>query len=390
MTNRLKVLILASWYPSREHPTRAVFVREHAKAVSLFDDVRVLCAPDPKPNLKHLWQLELETDSAVSEQISTYRLSYRHLRFFKLSYFTYLWSILRAYQTIVRTGFRPDVIHAHVYELGIPAVILGKIFRTPVVITEHFSEFLWKVIRGKELWKAKLAFGMANRVITVSHALQQAIEAYGIKAEFRVIPNPVASEFFHMISDHRNNTSTFHLLFVGGLERHHKKGVPFLLRALSQLATHRRDWHMDIIGDGETRREYESLKAELGLTDFVSFHGNKPRAEVVKFMHRANLFVLPSLWETFSVVTAEALASGTPVIVTRCGGPEEFVTPEVGTVVPKGDSEALANALRLALDHLPAFNHQKLTEYARSRFSPEVVGKMTHDMYMGILSPDEY
>ena len=58
-------------------------------------------------------------------------------------------------------------------------------------------------------------------------------------------------------------------------------------------------------------------------------------------MRESHLFVLASLTETFSAATAEALASGLPVLATRCGGPEEYLTPELGRLVAADDVEAL-------------------------------------------------
>ena len=82
-------------------------------------------------------------------------------------------------------------------------------------------------------------------------------------------------------------------------------------------------------------------------------------------MQQADLFVLPSIVETFSVATAEALATGTPVLVTDCGGPTEFVTPEVGCVVPTSDPEALCAKLNVMLDSLVQYPSDVLSRMRR-------------------------
>jgi len=60
--DRLQVLFITAWYPTKEHPVWGVFVREHAKAVRLYDDVAVLHGAGVDPNLQRLWRVEQETD----------------------------------------------------------------------------------------------------------------------------------------------------------------------------------------------------------------------------------------------------------------------------------------------------------------------------------------
>jgi len=106
---------------------------------------------------------------------------------------------------------------------------------------------------------------------------------------------------------------------------------------------------------------------------------------VVEFMQRANLFVLPSLVETFSVPAAEAMACGTPVLSTRCGGPEEFIVEDVGILVPSHDADALFRGLDQMLDNLHLYSRQRISRYARERFAPEVVGAQLHAVYESLI-----
>ena len=130
--------------------------------------------------------------------------------------------------------------------------------------------------------------------------------------------------------------------------------------------------------------EYEQLTGELKLCDKVTFHGLKPKPAVAEFMRRADLFVLPSLFETFSAPAAEALATGTPVLATRCGGPEEFVVDDVGVLVSPGDADALRGGLDYMLDRLQRYSRRGLSQYARERFSLEVVGAKLHAVYQAV------
>jgi glycosyltransferase involved in cell wall biosynthesis len=137
-----------------------------------------------------------------------------------------------------------------------------------------------------------------------------------------------------------------------------------------------------MVGDGPARAEYEGLAVDSGLANKVTFHGLKAKSEVAEFMRQADLLVLPSLFETFSVVAAEALTTGTPVLTTRCGGPEEYINEDVGLVVPPADAEALCEGLDYMLDHLEKFNPSKISRYAIERFSPDRIGKQLHGIYL--------
>jgi glycosyltransferase involved in cell wall biosynthesis len=378
---RLKVVFITAWYPTREQRVGGVFVREHAKAVRLYDDVVVLHCAGSDPKLKGLWRLEEETDESLTEGIPTYRVWFRPLPIPKASYFIYLWSVFRVFRHITAHSFRPHIIHAHIYDAGVPAVLIGRLYHIPVVISEHYTGFPRRLLSQTSILKARFAFSWAKLVLPVSRALQGGIEGYGIHARFQVVPNVVDTSLFFPRTDKPSEDTQKRILFVGLLDSSHKKGVPYLLQALAQLRQERDDWHLDIVGDGPVRAEYEQLARKLGIAKKVTFHGLKSKQEVAEFMRHADLFVLPSVYETFSVVAAEALATGTPVLATRCGGPEEFVAENVGMIVPPGDSEALYKGLNYMLDHLECYSRSEISSYAAERFSPERIGKQLHTVY---------
>ena len=381
---RLKILFVTNWYPTLDEPAKAVWVREHAKAVQLYADVVVLHFAGTDAGLRPSSHVLPETNEVLNEGIPTYRVRHRRSRIPHLSYLYYVRGLFRAYRHLSDQGFRPHIIHAHIYDVGGPAVLLGRRHSIPVVVSEQFSSFPRQLLGPLDLFKAWLAFRWAHRVLPVSLALQRAIETYGIHAHFQVVPN-VADTAIFAPPPAREPTLPQRLLFVGQLVP--IKGLPYLLHALSALRHPRADWHLDIVGDGHARQIYESLAAELGLSANVSFHGLKTKREVAHLMRGADLFVLPSLCETFSAPSVEALATGLPVLATRCGGPEEFMRDGLGLLVPPGDTGALTEGLHSMLDHLPAYSRHEVAQYARDHFSPEVVGAILHAIYRSLDAP---
>lgn len=375
-----KILFITSWYPTKENPVGGVFVREHAKAVKLYNNLTLLHLAGFNSEIKGLWSIEEETDENLKESIQTYRVWCRRLPIPKARYLIYLYSVLKSFKYILSQGFRPDIIHAHVYEAGVPAVLIGKIYDIPVVITEHSSAFSRKMLSFKEVFKAKIAFRNAKYVLPVSCALKKAIKSYGIRTNFRIVPNVVDPSVFHPSPEAKKFNNSKRILFVGLLVP--IKGIPYLFQALNQLRKNRDDWHLDIVGDGPSRREYEQLATDLELVEKVTFHGIKSKQEVSKFMQQADLFVLPSSVETFGAAAAEALSTGTPVLATRCGGVEEFINDNVGLLVTPNDAEALYNGLDYMLDHLAEFKSVQISRYATEHFSPDRVGERLQRIYL--------
>ncbi len=154
-----------------------------------------------------------------------------------------------------------------------------------------------------------------------------------------------------------------------------------MLRALALLRHTRDDWRLSIAGEGPEHEALAALTGELGLADRVTFLGYQPKPDVAALMRESDLFVLASLTETFSAATAEALASGLPVLATRCGGPEEYLTPELGRLVAADDVEALHAGLVEMLARPADFDRPALAAFARGRFSPDEVGRQIDAVY---------
>lgn len=378
---KMRVLFITPWYPHPNSPSEGVFVRDHAQAVRLHDDVVVLHCQMHLGGKSRSWpRFERDEDENRTLGIPTYRMHYRPVFRSGTAYgLPLFFGMYRAVRRLIRMYGRPDVIHVHVYVCVLPALILARLFGARLVVTEHCTAFPRRILPRIEAMKARFAFPRADLVVPVSRALQEAIEWYGVRARYRVIPNPVNTGLFAIDPPEVRPAGPIRLLFVGSLVR--RKGVEHLLQALATLKDHPRDWVLDLVGSDPGEFDHQGLAADLGIAEKVLFHGEKKHDEVAGFMSRADLVVVPSLCETFSVVTVEALACGVPVVVTRCGGPEQFVTEHVGRIVPPSDPAALALAIGAMFDHLEEYDRRAIASYGRSKFGMSVVGDMLHDAY---------
>ncbi|HEY4463725.1 MAG TPA: glycosyltransferase family 4 protein [Streptosporangiaceae bacterium] len=122
------------------------------------------------------------------------------------------------------------------------------------------------------------------------------------------------------------------------------KGVATLLRAVAKLVTER-DVHLTVVGRAAAGGPTARLVGELSLGDRVTFTSGLPDAELAALLASAEIAVVPSLYEGFSLPAVEHMASGTPLIASRAGALPE-VTGDAAELVTPGDPEELAAALR--------------------------------------------
>jgi len=130
------------------------------------------------------------------------------------------------------------------------------------------------------------------------------------------------------------------------------KGLKFLLEALAKLRTERDDVHLVVIGRRKPGGASDETIKRLGLEHHVEFVTGVPEERIIELYSEAELAVVPSLYEGFSLPAIEAMACGTPLVATTGGAIPEVVGKDGDTalLVEPGNSEALAAKLRWALD----------------------------------------
>jgi glycosyltransferase involved in cell wall biosynthesis len=138
-----------------------------------------------------------------------------------------------------------------------------------------------------------------------------------------------------------------------------------------------------IAGDGPDRAQLERHASELQLGDRVRFLGAQPRERVVELFAAADATILSSSWENFPHTVVEALAVGTPVLAMEAGGVAEVVDDGVnGLLVPAGDTDALADAVRRYFaddalrSELRARAAESVARYAPDRVFGELEAKL--------------
>lgn len=282
-----------------------------------------------------------------------------------------------------------DLLHAHfAFPEGVVAARLGRELGVPVVVSEHANWSPWLDRHPAVRRQLVAALPGIARIMAPSRATLATIRAVaGDAASLVLLPIPVDDELFTL--DRGAEVDQDRLLFVGMVR--HVKGLDVLLRALPELLASYPRLHLEVVGTtyerGHTRdeRETRALAVRLGLGERVRFAGGLAPREVAARMCTSALLVLPSRRESFGGVLVEALACGTPVVATRCGGPEEIVTPELGNLAEVDDPHALAMAIADALARRASFLPERLREVAVESYGMATTAARLRALYDDVL-----
>ena len=135
-------------------------------------------------------------------------------------------------------------------------------------------------------------------------------------------------------------------IYVGRLSP--EKDVPTLLRAFALALDELPQARLTIVGDGPERARLEGVAGQLGCANRVRWLGAIAREGVRAELRSADVFVLPSRFESMSYTLLEAMACGVVCVATRVGGNADLIRHgETGMLVPSNDPPALADALRM-------------------------------------------
>lgn len=299
--------------------------------------------------------------------------------------------------TLVRTirDINPDLVHSRNWA-GIEAVLAGRWARSRGLIhSEHGLEADTSI---KEPWRRnwfrRLAFELADRVLTVSHQLRDLhAKRTGFPAQrITVIHNGVDSRRFQPDPAIRARVreelgfspSEFCIGCVGNLTP--VKDYPTALRGLDSFDQACDNWRLVVVGEGPERPKLEEIvNAHPRWKNRVTFLGLSHR--VPELLAAMDVYLLSSVIEGISNSLLEAMASGLPAVATAVGGnPEVVVDGESGLLFPAGDFKKLAEQLLLIREQaeLRASLARRARQRVREEFSIDSMVRKYQAVYEGL------
>ena len=193
----------------------------------------------------------------------------------------------------------------------------------------------------------KLTNFLSNLNTNVSQEASKSLISKGAfnKNNLITVYNGIDLNKFNFFNKDKNSNE---LIFLSVGRFNKQKDYPNLFKAISSLKNKiNKELKFYIAGDGELRPQLEQLIVDLGIANNVVLLGK--RSDIPSLLNKADYFILSSRHEGLPTVVIEAMACGTFVIATDCGGSAEIMG-DTGILVPPQNSEALAEALKEAVN----------------------------------------
>ena len=402
MAERLKILHVASWYPSEVHRSLGIFVERHVEAVARVCDVEVW-APIPvgggAAKVAQMKGVNGEVVHGMEGRSWTVR------RLYHQATKPQLLGVARLVASeAVRMDWKPDVMHLHVaYPAGAAAVAWAKKWGVPVVLTEHWTAY--HNLGALPWWRRRVVKDVVKGVevlCPVSADLGEAVKRAvpKAKAAVRVVPNVVDVTRFKPAEPEllagvpvgatrrrMEGRGIERVLHVSSLDED-QKNITGLLSALAAAMSERDALRATFVGGEKAHVDgYRSWVAERGLSERIAFTGPLGADDVVKHMQTHDVLALNSRRENFPCVIPEAWACGIPVMSTDVGGIREHLSPglsERGFLLPAGAGDA-EWAEAWAQVSKTTWPEESLRTYAETHFSMAAVGAAYKEVYLGLL-----
>lgn len=374
------VMIVSRGIPSEKYKMHGIFEYDQAKALALMGCKVVFAVVDIRSIRRwRKWGLERYDRDGVH----VFRVNIPGGRLpASIQNWLIRSGIRILYRMVEREFGKPDIIHSHFTQYGYATVSLRKYFPFPLVLTEHSSLLMKKTLEKKVKRMAAKAYSLSDTVISVSPALAKVLEEnFEVKSLY--IPNIVDTSTFSFVPEHQNED---HFCFVSVGNLIERKRMDLTIEAFAEAFGNTPDVSLCIFGDGPEKEKLEKLIISLGQKDKIALKGFQTRDVIAEKMKFCNCFVLSSRQETFGVVYIEAMASGLPVIATRCGGPEHFINERNGVLVAVDDKKALIEAMRYIYGNFRRFDRNEIAVNAKIFFSPETIGQELMELYSKLIS----
>lgn len=256
-----------------------------------------------------------------------------------------------------------DIVHSHSpFAAGREALRLARQRCIPLVTTFHskyYDDFL-KVTHSETIAKAIVAnivsfYDKCDEVWALSQTSAQVLREYGYTGEIQVMPNgtqqrSVTEEDVKQVSQTFNLHDVPVLLFVGQINW--KKNILRILEAAALLAKEQPGFKLVLAGQGPDEKDIKHKAEELGLGQQLVMTGMISSTTTLDALYkRADLFVFPSLYDTFSLVIREAAAMDTPSVAVRGSCAAESITHNKNGFLCEDDAHSLYTVIKQALSN---------------------------------------
>ncbi len=363
----VNVLHVTNWYPNESNPHEATFVQEYIDALAAHGgrhDVVHVQVRSNSGRFRMRFGRRSERERYVIADVP-----WPESR--KVEWLTVLLLIIAR---LWIGGRWWDVVQAHIaYPLLSHRGIFRFLFGRRLALCEHWTAYRFGFhlpVESAAHRRMIRMFDARMPVVVVSRALAADIRTFcaGMNLNIHCIPNVVRPDIFYCVnSGHPRDQGNFLMVAHWGPMK-----LPFLvLEALVALLPRYPYLRLRIVGHGHQSKEMKEFVDMKGICAQVDFLGPLPKPEIAAEMRRSSALLHPSRYETFSVVCAEALCCGIPVIASNVGAVPEVVGSD-GILVENSVS-AWQKAIEDFMQGPSRLNPAEVSSRALLRFSPDAV-----------------
>jgi len=367
----MKVLWLASIYPSKLFPYDGDFIQRHARATTLFCEIEVLhIVKDENGSLTEDIKEIVTTNDRLTERIIYYKPVKTSIKILDrlLSSLKYKRISRAAVKKYITENERPLFFHLHVaMKAGLTALWAKRKYNIPYLLTEHWGGYLQEAVPNireynavyQHYWK-KIITGAAKATFVSAYLQQFMIKKYKIQNTL-VIQNVVNTDIFYPAE----KLPTDKIRFIHISTMVYQKNPEAMLEALALLKD---EFEFEMLLYGPVTAMQENLIAKLGLQRKILLKGEEPQEILARSMQQCDALILYSRFETFGCVLIEANACGVPVIVSELKVFHEIVEEGVNGIFAEGeDPVALAKKIKEFVEHKSNFNKNTIAVTAAEK-----------------------
>lgn len=250
-----------------------------------------------------------------------------------------------------------DLVHAHfAYKAAVTGMQIANLLGKPFTFTAHAYEIFSRPDYSKG--RLKTLTDNAERIITPSVFNKNYIikETGCAEEKIEIVRATIRAEKFSNKSPGNGARGEIKIIAIGRLVE--KKGFEYLIRAMRSVVKENSSVFLNIIGDGNQKKELMELSENMNLSRCVNFLGSRSNEECVQELSSSDIAVLPCVvakngdLDVCPLTLQEAMAMGIPVVSTTVGSIPELITDgEEGLLVPERDESALAKAITKLIDN---------------------------------------
>jgi glycosyltransferase involved in cell wall biosynthesis len=289
-----------------------------------------------------------------------------------------------------RNPFGPMIVHTH----GTRAGLLGRMAH-PKGVLSVYTEHRWdadyhlenRINEWLQLYWLKRLNQKTHLIIAVSNSVKDFLVGKKLAPESRVkvIHNGIKLQNAKSKMRKAKTVNRNHFIIgnVGNLN--HQKGHKYLIEAMPKILEHYPHTMLEIIGEGEERKNLELIIQNLKLERHVTLLGRQ--IDPMSFMAKWEIFVLSSVAETFGIVVLEAMSQRLPIVATKVGGvPDIIKHNKNGLLVLPESPEAIAEAVLELLSHPAKAEEISRAGYGRVKdFDWREIVKKVEKEYLGLI-----